>query len=146
MTWYLKDKELQEKLIAIDPEFLEKLNEKCERLNNNKDGDFPEYKPFAIVLDNGMNLILNGAYVENVPDFDTKKWKIYPKDTPQERQLLMFNGKDKYGRKYIGSAIFTHGRWLIPNTTGLMEAEETYSGLNLCEGYLVEGLFRPWED
>lgn len=146
MTWHLKDKDLERKFLLIDYEFCKKLNEACEQMDNNNDGDFPEYKPFAIVLDNGMTLFLNGGYVEETPDFDSKKWKLYPIAIPPEQQLLMFNGKDKYGRKYIGSAIFTHGRWLIPNTTGLLEEEETYNGLKLCESYLVEGLFKPWED
>ena len=146
MSWHLKDKDIERKFLLIDSEFCKKLNQACEKMIKNNDGNFREYIPFAIVLDNGMNLFLNGAYVENVPDSDTKKWKIYPKDTPLEQQLMMFHGKDKYDRRYIGSAIFVHGRWLIPNTTGLMEEEGTYKGCNLCEGNLVEGLFKPWED
>ena len=145
MSWHLKDKDLERKFLLIDSEFCKKLHEACEQMNNN-DGDFPDYMPFAIALNNGMDLFMRGIYVEKIPDCDPKKWKLYPKETPPEQQLLMFDGKDKYGRKYIGSAIFIHGRWLIPNTTGLMEEEVTYRGLNLCEGYLVEGLFKPWED
>ena len=146
MSWHLKDRGLEEKFLAIDYGFLKKLNDVCENRDNNKDGDFPDYIPFAIFLDNGIQIFLNGSYVENIPDCDPKKWKLYPIVTPPEQQLMMFHGRDKCGRIYIGSAIFIHGRWLIPNTTGLMEAEGTYKGCHLCEGNLVSGQFKPWED
>ena len=50
MTWHLKNKELEKKLMAIDPSFEVELNRICENLDSNKDGDLFPYKKFCIAL------------------------------------------------------------------------------------------------
>ena len=145
MTWHLKDRELEIKFIAIDSGFLEKLNEACEQMDNNHDGDFPEHKRFAITLgNNNIDVIFNGSHVEKGPDYDPKIWNEYPEVTPPELKLLRFKGIDVFGNTYIGSAICVHGVLLIPSysNTGFSQ----YEGCNLKVGHLESGRFRPWED
>ena len=110
MTWHLKDRKLERQFLAIDSGFLEKLNEACEKLDTNKDGDFPEYTPFAIVLDNGMKLFSFGSYVEKCPEYDPNNWNEYPAVTPPEGVLMRIEASYE-GDIYRQCAIFKNGIW-----------------------------------
>ena len=72
MTWHLKDRELEKKLIAIDPDFSEKLNQNCEIWDSNHDGDLFEFMHFEQILryKNKLlgNLLFTGVHLENIPD------------------------------------------------------------------------------
>ena len=73
MTWHLKDRELEKKLIAIDPDFSEKLNQNCEIWDSNHDGDLCELMHFEQILryKNKLlgNLLFTGVHLENIPDY-----------------------------------------------------------------------------
>lgn len=131
MTWHLKDRELERKLIAIDSGFLEKLNEACEKLDNNKDGDFPKHKNFSIEINNGVvKVFLNSVSVEKCTRYDPNKWNDYPEVTPPEGILMRVETD-----RFRDCAIFKDGYWhseLFGEPNGRFQAE-------------VE-CFRPWSD
>lgn len=133
MTWHLKDRELERKLIAIDSGFLEKLNEACEKLDNNKDGDFPEHKRFAITLgNNNIDVIFNGSHVEKVPNYDPKIWNEYPEVTPPEGVLM----RVECDGNLHTALVYKNNRWQF-------ESGENFQGFERI--YKVKR-FRPWED
>lgn len=74
MTWHLKDRELEKKLIAIDPDFSEKLNQNCEIWDSNKNGDLFEFKHFTQSLTYKSkllgDLIFSGNEIEEVHEYN----------------------------------------------------------------------------
>lgn len=135
MTWHLKDRELERKLIAIDSGFLEKLNEACEKLDNNKDGDFPEHKRFAITLgNNNIDVIFNGSHVKKRSDYDPKIWNEYPEVTPPEGILMRVETAFD-SATYRECAIFDKGAWKKDR-----DGKPTHLLLSEVKR------FRPWED
>lgn len=144
MTWHLKDRKLEEKLIAIDSDFIDNLNNSVEYHKENK--------TVEVGFGDGIGALSRFAAefrwgeLEEIKEYDQNKWNEYPAVTPPEQQLMMFHGKDKFGRIYIGSAVFVSGCWLIPNMSGIIRSEGTYLGCEMCVGYLKSGQFRPWED
>lgn len=133
MAWHLKEHELERKFIAIDSGFLEKLNEACEKLDNNKDGDFPEHKRFAITLvNNNIVVIFNGSHVEKRSDYDPKIWNEYPEVTPPEgvvMRVISIFGQCAYRE----CAIFDEGAW---------KNERDGKPIDLLLGEVK--YFRPW--
>ena len=133
MTWHLKDRELEKKVIAIDLEFVKKLSEKCEGFDNNKDGDFPEIIPFAIdIYDEKLKLFLNSSYVEKVPSYDPNKWNDYPAVTPPEGVLM----RVECDNNLHTALVYKNNRWQF-------ESGENFQGFERI--YKVKR-FRPWED
>ena len=147
MTWHLKDKDLEQKLIELCPYFIGALqtavfvrgsSEKYVSVDfiREKDGETIEGHCLPFWMDE----------LEEIKEYDPNKWNDYPSVTPPERQLMMFHGEDKFGRIYIGSAVFISGCWLIPNTSGITKSSMTYLGCEMGFGYLSSGQFKPWEE
>lgn len=144
MTWHLKDKELEEKILAVCPNFIDNLNNAV------------EYHEVESIVEVGFGDEIGGrcrfaaefrwGELEEIKEYDPNKWNDYPSVRPPERQLMMFHGEDKFGRIYIGSAVFISGYWLIPNTSGIIRSAGTHLGCEMCVGYLTSGQFRPWEE
>ena len=74
MAWHLKDKELEQKLIGIDTDFSERLNQLCEKWDSNKDGDLYEYMQFSVPFFHGDRLhgevIFSGDEVEKINEYN----------------------------------------------------------------------------
>lgn len=103
MTWHLKDRELENKLIAIDPYFSEKLNRNCEMWDSNKDGDLFEFQHFMQQLTYKYKLlgevIFSGNEIEKVPEYNPRDWNEYPKVMPPRHEPLRVEFADKGGTK-----------------------------------------------
>ena len=99
MTWHLKDRELEEKLIAIDPEFVDKLQikEGCGNYGFYLDlggcvycGDVgvPKIQVYFVQED-----------LEEVPEYNPHGWNEYPKVKPPKHEPLRVEFADKSGTK-----------------------------------------------
>ena len=92
MTWHLKDCELEEKLIAIDPEFLKSLNGAVNdflidfsRLETNKTIKFMFCKADLTELG---DLYFFLSDLEEIPEYDPNKWNEYPTVKPPKDVCL----------------------------------------------------------
>ena len=136
MTWHLKDRQLEQKLIAIDSEFREKLNKECERLDSNNDKDLFIYNQVILSLIHNSNLLgkihFCGEDVEYIPEYDPQNWNKYPEVTPPENVLMRVECD---GNMHT-ALIYKANRWQF-------ESGENFQGLEKI--YKVRR-FRPWED
>lgn len=99
MTWHLKDRELENKLIAIDPEFVDKLQteEGC-----GKHGFYLDLGGCVYCGDVGVPKIqvyFVQEDLEEVPEYNPKAWNEYPKVTPPQHKPLRVEFADKGGTK-----------------------------------------------
>ena len=134
MTWHLKDRELEKKLIAIDPDFVESLNESLklgEHEENSRTyaiwfGPYEDCYKFEMhVYDDEL---------EDVPEYNPKAWNEFPKVKPPYDVMMRIEMKN--GLKF--GAYFRHfedgDRWCNPKHLLMSEA---FSNLVTR--------FRPWE-
>lgn len=147
MPWHLKDRELEKKLIAIDPDFSEKLNQNCEIWDSNHDGDLFEFKHFTQKLIYKLkllgDLVFSGNELEYIPEYNPYAWNDSRKVTPPENVIFMAklhetnpNGEETVYYKVLS---YENSRW--------------YHVINGkpsdCKAYLYEGdyvEFKAWED
>lgn len=97
MTWHLKDRELEHKLIEIDADFSENLNRTCESLDTNKDGDFCNYQQVRVNLRHDSKLftvVFLGSDVESVPNYNAGGWNHWPETKPEECVLMEIRKDD----------------------------------------------------
>lgn len=107
MTWRLKDRDLEKKLIAIDPEFVDKLQikEGC-----GKHGFYLDLGGCVYCGDVGVPKIqvyFVQEDLEEVPEYNPHKWNEYPKVTPPDNVLMLVEFKDGS----LGKAFFKKGIW-----------------------------------
>lgn len=137
MTWHLKDRELEKKLIAIDPEFIDKLQRK-EGYGNY--GFYLDLGGYVCSGDCGVpkiQIYLVREELEEVPEYNPKAWNEYPAVTPPDNVLMRLEftetestGKPK--RHYV-AATFNGITW---------GTRDNYSaGVEM-----IKCRFRPWED
>lgn len=115
MTWHLKDRELEKNLIAIDSDFIERLNQNCEIWDSNKDGDLFEFKHFTQPLrykDKLLgDLILTGDQLENILDYNAGGWNHWPETKPEECVLMEIKidgDEDHHGFNFFLNDIWYH--------------------------------------
>ena len=139
MTWHLKDRELEKKLIAIDPDFTEKLNQNCEIWDSNHDGDLCELMHFEQILryKNKLlgNLLFTGVQLEEAPEYNPKDWNEFPKVKPPYDVMMRIETCTGDGCKGFYKRLEDGDRWCNPNHLLMTEAFSD----------IVER-FRPWED
>lgn len=119
MTWHLKDRELEKKLIAIDSDFIERLNQNCEIWDSNHDGDLCELMHFEQILryKNKLlgNLLFTGVQIEEVPEYNPKIWNDSRKVTPPEDVVFRAKIHRVFCREtpYVDYECLTYkdGRW-----------------------------------
>lgn len=143
MTWHLKDRELEEKLIAIDPEFVDKLQikEGCGNYGFYLDlggcvycGDVgvPKIQVYFVQED-----------LEEVPEYNPHGWNDSRTVTPPEN--IVFRAKVHRAREDNGETIlyecliFRKSVWYH-----VINGKPLGIQFSLYEGDYVE--FRPWED
>lgn len=147
MSWQLKNKTLEEELCRMFPGFLEALNHAAKLSFCCTNYVAVE---FNRELDNGdtheNHLVFSYDELEIVYEYNPNDWNEYPKVKPPENRLMMFNGMNRYGDIYIGSAVYHNGLWLIPKTSQTAETGSTYLGCKLQPSSLSTGKFKPWED
>lgn len=141
MTWHLKDRELEKKLIEIAPDFVESLNESL------KLGEYEEnswtYKvwfgPYEDCYKFEMHVY--DDELEEVPEYNPKAWNDYPKVKPVEPGIYRLEVKRNAGgvtRCYAAVFDFSTGKnWYIYGQGNLIDTD-------VLDGGYVR--FRPWED
>lgn len=144
MTWHLKDRELEKKLIAIDPDFTEKLNQNCEIWDSNHDGDLCELMHFEQILryKNKLlgNLLFTGVQLEEVPEYNPKIWNDSRKVTPPENVIFMAKVYRAEGETVLYEClIFRRSVWYR-----VINGKPLGIQFSLYEGDYVE--FKAWDD
>ena len=153
MTWHLKDRELEKKLLEIDPDFSEKLNQNCEKWDSNGDGDLFEFKHFTQSLTYKSkllgDLIFSGNELTNI-EYNPKSWNEFPMVTPPDRKMMQIEYDRDFGcgaMKVRVIGIYSEFRkcWFMfdPNS------DEGFShlGCPICRIGIYENLrFRQLED
>lgn len=127
MTWHLKDRELEKKLIAIDPKFIDKL-QMTKGYDNygfhlnlggyvySGDCGVPKIQVYFVQED-----------LEEVLEYNPKAWNEYPKVTPPENVLMLVEFKDGS----LGKAFFKKGIW-----KDIYDVMYSYKPVR----------YRPWKD
>lgn len=135
MTWHLKDRELEKKLIAIDPEFVDKLQikEGCGNYGFYLDlggcvycGDVgvPKIQVYFVQED-----------LEEVPEYNPDDWNEFPAVKPPYNMMMRIKMKNGYLRAGYLKKFPDGDSWVNPN------------GVLMCNAENAEiELFRPWED
>lgn len=143
MTWHLKDRELEKKLIAIDPEFIDKLQMKEGYVNS---GFYLDLGGYVYSGDCGVpkiQIYLVPEDLEEVPEYNPKIWNDSRKVTPPEH--IVFRAKVHRAREDDGETIlyecliFEKSVWYH-----VINGKPIGIQFSLYESDYVE--FRPWED
>ena len=143
MTWHLKDRELEKKLIAIDPEFIDKLQMKEGYVNS---GFYLDLGGCVYCGDVGVPKIqvyFVQEDLEEVYEYNRNGWNDSRKVTPPEDVLL----RAKIFKKNYAGGVWIDFECLIYKCTGWFKVRDfkPYGGrIVLDPGEFVE--FRPWED
>ena len=127
MTWHLKDRELEKKLIAIDPKFLERINEGAVLKDNLR-------MDTCMMITDHVAVRFEAKDFEDVPEYDPDTWNEYPKVTPPYDVMMR---ADTGGNGY--KAFYKHFEdgdcWCHADGTVMPKA---YSD--------AIKRFRPWDD
>lgn len=133
MTWHLKDRELEKKLIAIDPKFLERINEGAELKDNMR-------LDTCMMINNHVFVRFEAKDFEEVPDYNPNDWNEYPKETPPEGVMMRVEVFSLVFRKhYRTCAIYFEGKWY-----GELDGE--CNCLLELGGMMKVKRFRPWSE
>ena len=141
MTWHLKDRELEKKLIEIAPDFVESLNESL------KLGEYEEnsrtyeilFGPYEGCYKFEMHVF--DEELEEVPEYNPKAWNEYPAVKPPEGEMMRVEYFSLILRKLGRTcAIFCNGQWFV-EIDGEPDTE-----FPLEETMIKVKRFRPWED
>ena len=136
MAWHLKDRELEKKIIAIDPNFLSSLKTFAEFYDLKAQRE-PIEIYFGRYVNCSRQFCLRVLFddLENVPDYSPNRWNRYPAVTPPEDvpMRIVVEGPFLSSRH---CAIFKEGKWR-------KECDGKPSSMIEC----IDGvkLFRPWD-
>lgn len=140
MTWHLKDRELEKKLIELDPNFLENLDEAMYQfsLRENEEGedligvDMEIYRSPCYIT---AQLQIEKTDIEKIVDYDPHAWNNYPEVTPPHDVMMRIKMKNGYLRAGYLKKFPDGDSWVNPN------------GVLMCNAENAEiEFFRPWED
>ena len=146
MAWHLKDRELENKLIAIDYKFLDNLNdavkEKIEEFSSDliEEGDL-----ITLMFCRDHQIELGELYflfheLEEVPEYNPKIWNDSRKVTPPEGVVFRAKVYRAEGETVLYEClIFRRSVWYH-----VINGKPLGIQFSLYEGDYVE--FRPWED
>ena len=129
MTWHLKDRVLERKILRIDPNFCKRLHDVCESLIGDKEVDDDEKLSLFFFNDRQLfgTLTFERKNVEKLNDYDPKKWNDFPKTIPPEGIYMRIEDKNGDGFK----AYYYDDEWR--------------TNISDCLDF-VPVRFRPWED
>lgn len=151
MTWHLKDRELEQKLIDIDCDFLEDLNNVVKDYLDDVGLNTPDEKEVITVgfyqnhLDELGELYFFLSDLEEIPDYNPNDWNNFPEIIPPFDSIMRLEFEDgTTGRKFYYAAFYTSNGWRSAVENGLPK-------FVLTDGMIESGLiknvrFRPWED
>lgn len=140
MTWHLKDRELEKKLIAIDPEFIDKLQ------MTKGYGNYGFYLNLGGYVYSGdcgvpkIQIYLVPEDLEEVPEYNPKTWNDSRKVTPPENVIFMAKVYRAEGETVLYEClIFRRSVWYR-----VINGKPLGIQFSLYEGDYVE--FKSWED
>lgn len=140
MTWHLKNRQLEAKLIAIDPDFVKNLTEIVEENLELTNGWFNDESVTDIEINSNGHCIGELSFytdtLEEVHEYNPKAWNEYPKVKPPYGVMMR---ADFTGGKNGYKAFYKHFEegdcWCHADGTVM---PKTYSDA-------IER-FRPWDD
>lgn len=144
MTWHLKDRELENKLIESCPNFLQELEDGVALSDKGYDWisvEFARESAFGELVDN--RLFFWRDELEEVYEYNRNGWNDSRKVTPPEDVLL----RAKIFKKNYAGGVWIDFECLIYKCTGWFKVRDfkPYGGrIVLDPGEFIE--FRPWED
>lgn len=134
MAWHLKDRELEKKLIAIDPDFVDNLQKAVEYHEN----DSTVFVGLGSGIAGRSRLIIEFRWgeLEEIPKYEPNDWNEYPKVTPPYDVMMLIDlAKKTYGLK----GFYRHSKegdcWCFADGSTVPTC--------LSEKIIR---FRPWED
>ena len=134
MTWHLKDRELEKKLIERFPSFVYELGKHCESSGNFNFSVKLCRKGFCYYTD---EMTFSKDELEEVHEYNPKAWNEFPAVTPPDNVLmrLEFTEKDSTGKpkRHYVAATFNGITW------GTRDSYSASFKMTNCR-------FRPWED
>ena len=143
MTWHLKDRELEKKLIAIDPEFIDKLQ------MTKGYGNYGFYLNLGGYVYSGdcgvpkIQIYLVPEDLDEVPEYNPKIWNDSRKVTPPENVIFMAKlhetNLDEEDTVYYKVLSYKDSKWYY-----VMNGKPSDCKAHLDEGDYVE--FKSWED
>ena len=144
MTWHLKDRELEKKLIEIAPDFVDSLNESL------KLGEYEEnswtYKvwfgPYEDCYKFEMHVY--DDELEEVHEYNPKAWNEYPKVIPPKNVVMRC---EIYTERYDTYTPEPKGGELVDRTSGVWNGHSwDFNSLNYIvpDNWTIR--YRPWED
>lgn len=138
MTWHLKDRELEKKLIAIDPDFIENLQKKEVVGTKAYSIHFGDYVLSGSIGSPRFYAYFDKSELEDVPEYNPNAWNEYPKVTPPEGVLMRVEARtlDDYGERLIVKfygATYVDGAWRSSVEIKYPETLQIFR-------------FRPWEE
>lgn len=150
MTWHLKDRELEKKLIAIDCKFLTELNETVkEKINEFSSDSLEEGDLITLMFCRDSQIELGKLYflfseLEEVPEYNPKAWNEYPKVIPPKNVVMRC---EIYTERYDTDTPEPKGGKLIERTSGVFDGFKwnLYSlSLSISENWTIR--YRPWDE
>ena len=138
MTWHLKDRELEKKLIEIAPDFVESLNESL------KLGEYEEnYRTYEILFGpyEGCYKFEMHVYddeLEDVPEYNPNGWNEFPAVTPPDSrvcQLTVSHSLDEPIKYFAAFYDFRAKTWRVQDSGRQIDTKV------LKDGFVT---FRAW--
>lgn len=135
MTWHLKDKQLEEKLIGLCSDFLKRLDDGVylKRKDENYILVSFDRQKSGNYLD-GNELLFWMDELEEIAEYNPHDWNEFPKVTPPEGVLMRVETACD-SETYRECAIFEDGIW--KNERNGKADDDLYGKVRR---------FRPWED
>lgn len=132
MTWHLKDRELEKKLIERFPSFVYELGKHCESSGNFNFSVKLCRKGFCYYTD---EMTFSKDELEEVPEYNPKIWNEFPKVKPPYNVMMRVETYTGQGYKLFYAHFKDGDSWSDPNH--LLMSEAFSDGVTR---------FRPWED
>lgn len=135
MTWHLKDRELEKKLIGIAPDFVESLNESL-KLGEYEENSWRyrvEFGPYKDCYKFEMHVY--DDELEDVPEYNPKAWNEFSKVEPPYNVMMRIEMYNGLGLAGFYKHFIEGDQWCYANGSPLPKA---YSN--------SVKRFRPWED
>ena len=136
MTWHLKDRELEKKLIEVCPNFLECIDFAIQTKEKDADYIYVEFDRERVNVTLGFNyLYFWDDELEYIPEYNPKDWNEFPAVKPPYNMMMRIKMKNGYLRAGYLKKFPDGDSWVNPN------------GVLMCNAENAEiELFRPWED
>ena len=142
MSWHLKDRELEKKLIEICPNFLECIEFAIQTKEKDADYIYVEFDRERVNVTLGFNyLYFWDDELEEVHEYNPKAWNEYPKVKPVEPGIYRLEVKrNAAGVTRCYAAVFdfsSHKNWYIYGQGCLIDT-------SVLDGGYVR--YRPWSE